>query len=222
MVLANMNKKEFRKHALELRGQVIGHEEKSSAIWKQLLARFPWPNEGWICSYVDIQPEVITRPYLRELVSGFPKHQASRDGERQKAQLAVPYCLPQHLELFHLQDWSELTASQWGLQEPARHLRLPERLVAPTHIDLFIVPGVAFDRCGNRLGYGKGYYDKLLSQRKPSSVAIALAFQVQIANAVPFDPSYDIPMDYIVTENEVIDCRTERGANGPRTMCSDV
>jgi 5-formyltetrahydrofolate cyclo-ligase len=216
-----MNKHEIRKLALELRTRVTGREEKSSSIWEQLLARFPWPNRGWVCSYVDIDPEVVTRRYLQghlfRRISGSTENQTIPKVELQPAQLVVPYCLPHQLNLFHLQDWSELSASHWGLQEPAHHLRIAERLVAPNQIDLFLVPGVAFDRRGNRLGYGKGYYDKLLSQRNPNSLAIALAFQVQVASAVPFDPKHDIPMDYIVTENEVIDCRTERGAQVSQT-----
>jgi 5-formyltetrahydrofolate cyclo-ligase len=217
-----MNKNEIRKLALELRTRVTGRAEKSSAIWEQLLARFPWPNRGWVCSYVDIDPEVVTRRYLQDYISSSTENQTIPKGEFQAAQLVVPYCLPHHLNLFHLQDWSELSASHWGLHEPAHHLRIAERLVAPSQIDLFLVPGVAFDRRGNRLGYGKGYYDKLLSQRNSNSLVIALAFQVQVANAVPFDPKHDIPMDYIVTENEVIDCRTERGAQVSQTRRAGI
>lgn len=217
-----MNKREFRKHAIDLRATVTGREEKSLAIWERLLTRFSWPDLGWVCSYVEMEPEVITQPYLRNWIA--PSHAARSSSDNQSkaenrssafnqpnsAKLAVPYCLPQHLKLFHLRDWSQLTATKWGLQEPAPHLRQAENMVEANQIDLFLVPGVAFDRRGNRLGYGKGYYDKLLRQRRPDCLAVALAFQIQIADEIPHDPAFDVPVDYIVTEHELIDCRAER------------
>ncbi|MDP1562555.1 MAG: 5-formyltetrahydrofolate cyclo-ligase [Pirellulaceae bacterium] len=205
-----MNKREFRKQAIDLRATVTRREEKSLAIWERLFTRFPWPDLGWVCSYVDIEPEVITRPYLQERIDP-PAYARSGSGSpSNSAKLVVPYCLPQHLNLFHLRDWSQLTETKWGLQEPAPHLRQAENLVEPNQIDLFLVPGVAFDRRGNRLGYGKGYYDKLLVQRRPDCLAVALAFQIQIADEIPHDPAFDVPMDYIVTEQELIDCRAQR------------
>lgn len=75
---------------------------------------------------------------------------------------------------------------------------------AGEHIDLYIIPGVAFDRAGNRLGRGEGFYDKLLSGS--SATKIALAYSFQVLAEVPYS-SYDVPMDMIVTEKEVIVCR---------------
>lgn len=64
-------------------------------------------------------------------------------------------------------------------------------------IDLYIVPGVAFDRNGNRLGRGGGYYDRLLKNKK--NIKIGLAYEIQMVAQVPHS-SYDIPMDMVVTE----------------------
>lgn len=68
-------------------------------------------------------------------------------------------------------------------------------------VDLVIVPGVAFDRKMNRVGYGKGYYDKFLSQIKAPKLAIC--FEFQLLDSVPTD-SHDIKMDYLVSENDLI------------------
>jgi 5-formyltetrahydrofolate cyclo-ligase len=104
-----------------------------------------------------------------------------------------------------------LVTGQMNLQEP-----LPEnRREAPLEeIQLLLIPGVAFDRKGRRLGYGKGYYDKFLGQfpqldvsnrrktaqlREKSPPKIGLAFSVQIVDAVPQD-SWDLAMDAVVTE----------------------
>ena len=81
-------------------------------------------------------------------------------------------------------------------------------------IDLAIVPGIAFDEQCNRLGYGKGFYDKLFnklakrlnSQRSAvSGRIIALAYEEQIVESIPAD-SHDIKMDKIITDKRIIDC----------------
>ncbi len=106
----------------------------------------------------------------------------------------------------------------FGVPEPPPHQGRTHELkeVVLGRIDLVLMPGVAFDRRGNRLGYGKGYYDKFLAVftkkgvngidlNVPRRVAmgIGLAFGVQIVKAVPSDP-WDLPVKTIVTEQEVI------------------
>jgi 5-formyltetrahydrofolate cyclo-ligase len=89
----------------------------------------------------------------------------------------------------------------WGIREPLRHA--PQ--VEP---DILIVPLAAFDRTGQRIGYGAGYYDLTLAglrARKPV-VAIGLAFAAQEIDAVPFTPR-DERLDLVLTEHETIDCR---------------
>ncbi|HQG08910.1 MAG TPA: 5-formyltetrahydrofolate cyclo-ligase, partial [Dysgonamonadaceae bacterium] len=68
-------------------------------------------------------------------------------------------------------------------------------------IDLIIVPGVAFDRKLNRLGRGKGYYDRLLSQLK--SPKIGICFDFQLLESIPVE-DWDIKMDMIVAQNEIV------------------
>ncbi|MFT4222335.1 5-formyltetrahydrofolate cyclo-ligase [Dysgonomonas sp.] len=68
-------------------------------------------------------------------------------------------------------------------------------------IDLIIIPGVAFDRKMNRLGRGKGYYDRFLN--KVSAPKIGICFDFQLLDKIPAE-STDIKMDYIVSENELI------------------
>lgn len=67
-------------------------------------------------------------------------------------------------------------------------------------IDIVFVPGVAFDKKGNRLGYGKGYYDRFLMDKE--SFTVGLAFSCQIADELPAD-THDYCLDMILTENEV-------------------
>ncbi len=74
--------------------------------------------------------------------------------------------------------------------------------------DLAVVPGVAFDRRGNRIGFGKGYYDRLLAAHPTPRIALAFGFQLLPGGLAPLP--HDIPMDLIVTEHETIDTRPPR------------
>lgn len=90
-------------------------------------------------------------------------------------------------------------------------LRQNKRVIFPESSDAkfamcFIVPGVAFDRSGHRLGRGRGYYDRLLSG--VSAPKIALAFSFQLLPMLPYE-SHDIVMDVIVTEKEIIRIKEE-------------
>lgn len=109
--------------------------------------------------------------------------------------------LSSELEIYEIKDLSELASGYQNIPEP----NVPEnrRVMQVSDIDLIIVPGVAFDDQCNRLGYGKGFYDKMLSEK--SSPAIALSYEEQIVNSVPAQP-HDIKMDIIVTDKRIITC----------------
>lgn len=89
----------------------------------------------------------------------------------------------------------------FGIPQP----RLPfQKKRQVDEIDLWIIPGVGFDRTGNRLGYGGGYYDRILHQVK--NPVIGLAFDLQIIDHVPIEAT-DRPVDCIITEKRTIECR---------------
>ena len=95
--------------------------------------------------------------------------------------------------------------SRWRpgpFQIPEPH---PVVQVNPDRVSLFFLPGVAFDRAGTRVGYGKGYYDRLLSGVGSDVPKIALAFSCQILETAP-SSKWDIPMTMILTEEETICC----------------
>ncbi|MEK6983028.1 MAG: 5-formyltetrahydrofolate cyclo-ligase [Nanoarchaeota archaeon] len=79
--------------------------------------------------------------------------------------------------------------------------------IANKHINLILVPGIVFDKEGHRLGYGLGYYDKFLA-KVPNAVKIGLAFDFQIVDKLPRE-MHDVPVDLIVTDERVIECRQE-------------
>lgn len=86
-------------------------------------------------------------------------------------------------------------AGKFGLLEPAG-----KTIVAPHHLRAILVPGLAFDRHGNRLGRGGGHYDRLLAQT-PNALLIAPAFEDQIVDQLPTE-KHDVPVDIIVTGNK--------------------
>ncbi len=129
------------------------------------------------------------------------------DGIIQSAlSLGKKVCLPatiketHSLELYSIGDMKELELGEFGILEPQKK---EERKVDPKEIDLAVVPGVSFDRRGHRIGYGRGYYDSLLSKIKGTKVG--LSYGLQIMKRVPTE-SHDVAVDMIVTEQGVIDC----------------
>ena len=96
---------------------------------------------------------------------------------------------------FHPAQLGELVASRYGLREPAP--ASPE--VAISDIAAFVVPGLAFDRSGHRVGWGKGHYDATFASARAATLKIGLAFACQVVDQVPREP-HDIPLDVVVTE----------------------
>ena len=109
--------------------------------------------------------------------------------------------------LYALGPHTRLITGRHGIREPAVRKRVKTR-----DVEAFILPGLAFDICGGRLGYGAGHYDAILSKtiRLTKKIAICYDWQVQ-DTPLPQDP-HDIPMDWIVTDKRVIDCAANRSA----------
>jgi 5-formyltetrahydrofolate cyclo-ligase len=90
----------------------------------------------------------------------------------------------------------KITKGKYGILENSMSDSIIEEM------DLLIIPGIAFDLQGNRIGYGKGYYDRFLSKRKANYI-IGLAFENQIINKIP-KTGYDIPVNILFTEKRII------------------
>ena len=104
---------------------------------------------------------------------------------------------------------SELPGPEVSFQLGAFGVREPKEedlnFVPPNQVDLVVAPGLAFDRRGGRIGYGKGYYDRLLSRLGSHVPRIALAFDFQVLDAVPQDEN-DIRVNAIITEKSTMNC----------------
>jgi 5-formyltetrahydrofolate cyclo-ligase len=165
-------------------------DEASQLILERLAGLPEYVAAETVMGYVHFRSEVRTRGFLAAALGS---------GRR----IVVPYCLADRLELFLLESMEDLAPGTWGIPEPKAELRsLLERRVDPGRLDLVVVPGVAFDRRGGRLGYGKGYYDKLLIHVRRDARRVGLAFECQLFPEVPAGP-HDVPMDKVITESAV-------------------
>ena len=95
----------------------------------------------------------------------------------------------------------DIEAGYRGIPEPRSHCAA----IALETVDWVLVPGLAFDLSGRRLGYGGGYYDRLLPLLPSAAPRVAGAFEAQVISAVPAAP-HDIAVDCIVTEQRMLDC----------------
>ncbi|MBX9579687.1 MAG: 5-formyltetrahydrofolate cyclo-ligase [Gemmataceae bacterium] len=150
--------------------------------------------------YVDAGGEVRTRPALPAALA---------DGKR----LVVPWCDGEanELGLFHLEDLGELVEGAYRILEPREELRrLSGKVVRPDELDVVMVPGVAFDPRGGRVGQGRGYYDWLLARLRADAEVVGLAFDCQVVDEVPVGPR-DVFMGLVLTEKRVLRGRGRGG-----------
>ena len=178
-------KRQLRRVAAAALAAVRDPKEAAAAACGHLIALPAYRSAEVVLWYVSMPSELATAPAIEAALA---------DGK----QVAVPWCDGEELGLWRLESMAELEPGTWGIPEPPPARREdPERRIAPEAIDLVVVPGLAFDLRGRRLGHGKGYYDRLLV-RSPA-VRAALCFDAQVFPEVPAGPR-DAVMDWLVTE----------------------
>jgi len=171
--------------------------EKDIFIRQKLFRLSEFKTARSIFLYVSFKSEVETYTIIAE---------ALRKGKK----VIVPKVNPidNVLILYDLRSISELEKGYMGIAEP----RLgQDRVVALNTVDLVVAPGTAFDRTGKRLGYGGGYYDRLLAGICNIPV-IALAYSEQILDKIPAE-DHDVNVDIIVTEYEIIRIRDAKNSD---------
>jgi 5-formyltetrahydrofolate cyclo-ligase len=104
--------------------------------------------------------------------------------------------------LSEIKDIDELSFGYMGIPEPEVSV---EHTLSLPEVSLIVIPGVAFDCSCNRIGYGGGYYDMLLVERKKETPIIALAYEEQIVDSIPSEP-HDVKMQMIITDKRIIKC----------------
>ncbi len=182
-----MNKNELRKKMKGLRRAVTREEKKlmSGAIYDTLFRLEPFLRARTVCSYLSAFNEPDTIRIIKELWF-------------RGCAVAVPitHTDTELLSLSYLNAIKDLSEGAYKIKKPTI---IKEALIS--EMDAILVPGLAFDRGGNRLGFGKGCYDKLLAGSRVLKIGLCYGFQ--ITDAVPAE-KHDVKMDYIITEKETI------------------
>ena len=181
----------------DLRVAVLGRREalpegERASLSRRILAEVldlpSYRRSGVVLAYASFGSELTTGEFLRRVLE---------DGKV----LLLPRVEHNGLRLYEVRDVvRDLAPGTWGIREPVPN-RCPD--VDPASVGFALVPGVAFDRSGLRLGYGGGFYDRLLKDGLPNSTPLVSgAFEVQIVDEVPVDP-HDAPVDTVVTEKGI-------------------
>ena len=186
-----MNKKEIRKLLYNKRLNISEDENlvKSNKIKNKLFKIDEYKKAKNILFYVSYDGEVFTHNVIKE--SFIDK------------KIVVPISNNEDYSLIlsKLNSFEDLVEGRYGILEPKKE-KIEE--ISIDEIDLVIIPGIVFDLKGNRIGHGKGFYDRLLKNiKKP---IIALAFEFQIIDKIPSE-EYDKPVDIIITEKRIIYCK---------------
>ena len=175
-----VNKKELRQ-AIRAQKRAMTEEEiirKSAALAEKFLASDAYKQARTIYGYLPYNQEVRTVPMLE---------QALQDGK----QVAVPKCYGDEMKFIVLEDLSLVEKGYAGIPEP-----IADEPVANDKTALVLMPGLAFDEAGHRIGYGGGFYDKFLS-REPGHPTLALCYDFQMLPSLETE-AHDIPVDYVI------------------------
>lgn len=182
------SKSQLRKRVLNVRNNMSKEDVKknSNAIMDKITSLDIYKHSKVVFIYMDFKNEVMTSNLIKRMLS-------------EKKRVVIPYTDSINTVLIpsEITKESDLKQNSFGYYEPKSILP-----VNIEEIDLVIVPGVVFDKNLNRIGFGKGYYDKILNRLKPSAKKIALAHDFQVLEDIPAE-EHDVKMDMIITEKNI-------------------
>ncbi len=192
-----MNKKDIRRDMLNKRNKMTKDEVKelSKRIGDTLKKMPAYTTSKTIMLYLSFGNEINSREIIMDSIN---------DGKT----IVLPYCNHDDKSITPTKITStslDLTINKMGYAQPNEESLDP---IDQSEIDLIVVPGIAFDRKGFRVGFGAGYYDRFLGKIHFDIPTIGLAYDFQIVESFIEIESYDIPLDYILTEERII-VRTE-------------
>ena len=181
-----MNKKEIRDKAKKERARLQPEQVQASSksIIHNLTQHQLWKSSLDILFYASFNNEVHTHDLIRESLK--------------TKNVFLPKTQNGELKIFEITTWTDLARGNYNILEPHSSSCTERHQKA---FDLILVPGLAFDKQGHRIGYGKGYYDKFLATTQGATAG--LAYDRQLCDELPTD-TFDIALEYIFTETEII------------------
>jgi len=191
----HMSKPGIRKQFIALREQILPsiHAASSEAINARIAKLEVYRQADTVLGYMNFGAEFASELWIQ---------QALADGKR----LALPRVNhhTNQLDLYWVDDLeNQLELGLWEIREPA--VERCKRLTTLNEVEFALLPGVAFTRNGARLGYGGGFYDKLLARMTHRPALAAAAFALQIVEQIPQEAT-DVKVEWIITEHETIAC----------------
>lgn len=186
-------KTDIRKSILRKRMELEAEEvqERSEKICRYITQCQAFLTSDTIYGYVPIRNEADIMPVLRL---------ALRMGKK----VALPRTCKEDMDFYLIRDFSELEPGSFSVPEPS------ENCPSVADSGLMLIPMVAFDLNGNRLGYGKGYYDRYIEKSRKkyqrNNNLYGIAYEFQKVSGIPAEHT-DCPLDYIITDNQVLKVR---------------
>ncbi|MGL5352823.1 MAG: 5-formyltetrahydrofolate cyclo-ligase [Clostridium sp.] len=188
-----MDKKKIRNKIIKDRDllSLDVRKQKDDLILNNLLQSELYKNSVKIFTFINYGSEVETKEFINK---------ALKDGKR----VFIPKTIKatREMKAIEVSSLENLKPDEWGILEPSEF----NGEINKNLLDLIIVPGVVFDKKGNRVGYGGGYYDRYFSDINLEIKKIALSYELQLVEFIESD-SHDIKVDYIITENELIEVK---------------
>lgn len=188
-----MDKKSIRKKILDIR-ENIKEDTKSELdklIFNYLINNEIYKNAKRIFIYVSYKNEVDTKNIIRYSLS-------------EKKQIYVPKTFKEEksMKAININSLDELIVDNYSILEP----KVVDKNHKEVEFDLIIMPAVSFDKKGNRIGYGAGYYDRYISKLDYDIIKIGLAYDFQIVHNIDSE-EHDVKVDYIITNKGEIKIR---------------
>lgn len=157
-------------------------------IFNKLINSEVYKNSNKIFTYISFGNEVDTKEFINHALNDGKKIYVPKTDKVNKEMVAI-----------RIYSLDNMIKDNWGILEPKY---IDEEKICED-FDLIIMPGLAFDRNGNRIGYGGGYYDKYFSKLKNTNNKVALVYDFQILDNIQSE-IHDIKVDYIISNNETI------------------
>ena len=185
-----MEKKKVREEIIKKRKNLSSEikKEYDELIFKKLIESDIYKKAKKIFTYVSFGSEIDTIKLIKYALNDNKDIYVPKTDKINKEMLAIK-----------INSLDNMSVDKWGILEP----KDVDKNEIGENFHLIIMPGIAFDRKGNRIGYGGGYYDKYLSKIKETSNKLVLAYDFQIVNNIENEP-HDIKINYIITNNEFI------------------
>ncbi len=178
-----MNKSILRKKYIELRKNIIDKEQKSREICRRLIKSHEYQNASVVGLYYSLSSEVSTIELIRYSLNNQKK-------------VLLPKVEGDKLVFYEIKSFDDLMKSSFGVMEP-----LSGTVYDKEEIDLIVVPGVCFDKCLNRIGFGKGYYDRYLDGFDGDIIGIC--FEDQVSEEEIDISETDQKLKYVITEKNI-------------------